>query len=265
MMKLKCIEIEIKDKLVTVWLNQPEKRNALNLHLIEEIIKVFRWIEKQKELMIVVIRGRGKSFCAGADINWMLDSGKSGYKNSLRDSRKLAKCFNQIYLSSKVVINLVHGDISGGGLGFAGAADFTFAEKKSVFRLPELQLGLIPSVIMPYLLTRVNQRDLKYLTFSVEKFSAEEALQKGFIDKVCVDVDDMEIKANELIRKILPVSQPALSETKELLRVLNSNLVNPGNIRKTIKTITKLKMSDDAGERMAEFFSRKPGNAKNNK
>jgi methylglutaconyl-CoA hydratase len=257
MLNLKCIETEKKDKLVTVWLNQPEKRNALNLPLIEEIIKVFKWAEKQNELMIIVLRGRGKSFCSGADINWMSDSGKAGYKKNQNDSKKLAKCFNQIYNSSKVVINLVHGDIFGGGLGFAGAADFTFAEKNSRFRLPELQLGLVPSVIMPYLLTRVSSKDIKYLTFSTGLFSADDALRIGLVDAVCDDINDAEIKVKELINKILPVSPPALMETKKLLRVLNSGLVNQDNIRKSIKTITKMKMSDDAGERMARFFTRK--------
>lgn len=257
MLNLKCIETEVNDKLLTVWLNQPEKRNALNLPLTEEIIKVFKWAEKQNDLLIIVLRGRGKSFCSGADLNWMLNSGTSGYKKNKYDSKQLAKCFNQIYNSSKVVINLVHGDIFGGGLGFAGAADFTFAEKNSRFRLPELQLGLIPSVIMPYLLTRVSFKDIKYLTFSTELFNADEALRIGLIDAVCNDTDELNLKALELINKILPVSPLALMETKRLLRELNRGLVNHENIKKTINTITKMKMSDDAAERMARFFTRK--------
>jgi methylglutaconyl-CoA hydratase len=257
MLNLKNIEIENSDKLVTLWLNQPDTRNALNETLIEELIKAFRWINRQKQVMVVIIRGRGKSFCAGADLNWMNNSGSSGYKKCYRDSKKLATCFKSIRNTDKVVINLVHGDTFGGGLGFLGAADFTLALKDSRFCLPELQLGLVPSVIMPYLLTRVNPSDLKYQIFSGEIFSAAEALQKGLIDKICTDKDDLELKANDLIQKICLASPAAIKETKHLLKTFNKSLFTPGKVKNTIKTITRMKMSDDAKERMRKFLSRK--------
>ena len=257
MLNLKNIEIIIEDKLGTVWLNQPDIRNALNLATIEELIEAFKWLNEHKKLMIIMIRGRGKSFCSGADINWMKNSHTSGYKKCYSDSRKLATCFKLIYKSDKVVINLVHGDIFGGGLGFIGAGDLTLALKNSTFCLPELRLGLVPSVIMPYLLTRVSQADIKYQIFSGEVFNSEEALQKGLIDKVCEDFNDMELKANELIQHILMSSPQALTETKQLLRALNKNNINSDYINKTVKTITKMKMSDDAVARMTKFLSKK--------
>src|SRR3989339_1335567 len=226
MLNLKRIEIEIKDRQVTVWLNQPDIRNALNLATIEELIKAFRWINEQKKLMVILIRGRGKSFCSGADINWMKNSGSPGYKKCYSDSKKLAICFKLIYQSDKVVINLVHGDVFGGGLGFIGAGDLTLGLKNSIFRLPELRLGLVPSVIMPYLLTRVNHADVKFQIFSGEIFTAEEALQIGLIDKIYEDLNDMELKANELIQNIYKASPQALTETKHLLRALNKKNIN---------------------------------------
>lgn len=257
MLNLKRTEIEIKDKLATIWLNQPEIRNALNSSIIEELIQIFKWLNKQTDIMIILIRGRGVSFCAGADINWMINSGLLEYRNCYQDSKKLATCFKIIYKSDKVVINLVHGDVFGGASGFLGAGDFTFAAKNTRFRLPELHLGLVPSVIMPYLLTRVKTADIKYQIFSGGIFTAEEALKTGFIDKVCKDIDDMELKANELIQNICSASPQALAESKHLLRVLNKSLINSENIKKTVKTITRLKMSDNARERMLGFLSKK--------
>ena len=255
MLNLKRTEVEIKDKLVTVWLNQPGIRNALNLSLIEELIKVFEWISSRKEVMSILLRGRGKSFCAGADINWMMDSGSLRYEDCYRDSKKLAACYKTIFQSEKVVINLVHGDVYGGALGFLGAGDFTFALKNTRFRLPELNLGLVPAVIMPYLLTRVRPADIKYQIFTGGIFTAEEAQKMGFIEKVCEDIDDLELKAYELIQKINSASPKALAKTKNLFRALNKNLINSGNIKKTVKTITRLKISDDARERMSGFLS----------
>jgi methylglutaconyl-CoA hydratase len=257
MADLKKIETEVKDKQITIWLNQPEIRNALNLSLIEELIKVFKWISTQKNIMVIVLRGRGSSFCAGADINWMINSGLLDYQNCYRDSEKLAECFHIIYQSDKVVINLVHGDVFGGAFGFLGAADFTFAVKGTRFCLPELRLGLIPSVILPYLLTKVKPADIKYYTLSTGIFSAEEASGKGFIDYVCNTIDEAEHNSNDLIQKIYAGSPSALAETKHLFRDLNKSLINSENIKNTVTIITRLKMSDDSRERMSAFFTKK--------
>ncbi len=256
MLHLKYVEIETKDKYVTVWLNQPDIRNALNIITVEELIKVFRWIKEQKDVMVVLIRGRGKSFCSGADINWMLSSGLLDYRKCYRESKKLASCFKHVYQSDKVVINLVHGEVFGGGLGFTGAADITLAVKDTRFRLPELRLGLVPSVIMPYLLTRVTPADIKYEVFSGEMFTAEKAHKIGLIDKVCEVAEEMELKSNELIQDICSASPGALTETKRLFRALTKSLINSDNIGKTVKAITMMKMSDDARERMAKFLSK---------
>lgn len=257
MLNLKRTELEIKDKQATLWLNQPEIRNALNLSLIEEIIKVFKWINEQKDIMVIIIRGRGDSFCAGADINWMINSGLLEYQDCYRDSKRLAACFKTIYQSDKAVINLVHGDVYGGALGFLGAGDFTFAVKDTRFCLPELRLGLVPSVIMPYLLTKVKPADIKYQIFSNGMFSAKEAKDKGFIEFVSQSIEDMELKADELIQKIYSSSPLALAEAKHLLRDLNKSLINSDNIKMTVKTITRLKMSEDSRERMSRFKTKK--------
>ena len=255
-MNLKKTEIEIKDKVVTVWLNQPEILNALNPSIIKELIKIFKWIDTRDEIFVILIRGRGKSFCAGADINWMINSGLLDYKKSYLDSKILASCFKAIYKSNKVVINLIHGNSFGGALGFFGAGDFSIALKNTVFSLPEIRLGLVPSVIMPYLLTRVRLSDLKYQVFTGGRFTAEEAQKIGLIDKVCKDLDEMELKAKELIHNISLASPEALTELKYLLRIFNKSLINSNNIKETIKTITKMKMSDEASNRMLKLIAK---------
>lgn len=251
------IDIELNEKQAIVWLNQPESRNALNPLMIDDLIKGFEWMEHQKEIRIILIRGRGHSFCAGADINWMNDSGSSGYRTIYSESKKLASCFRTIYQSNKVVINLIHGHTFGGGLGFIGAGDFSFALKEALFGLPELKLGLAPSVITPYLLTRVKQSALKLKIYTGKSFSSEEALDMGLIDGVFNDIHEMEIKFGEMIHAISSVSSEALQEYKKLLRQVNKNTVNRNIINKTIRSITRLKMSTDARNRMSEFMMRK--------
>src|SRR3989304_510810 len=148
---------------------------------------------------------------------------------------------------------LIHGHGFGGALGFIGAGDFTYAVKNTMFGLPELRLGLVSSVIMPYLLTRVKQTDLKYKIFTGNPFTAEEALNIGFVLGGFENLNEMEAKTNELIKTIFSASSKALTEGKKLLRSLNKNLINAENINKTIKTITSLKMSEEARNRMSKF------------
>jgi methylglutaconyl-CoA hydratase len=253
MLQLKKIEIEIKDQTATCWLNQPEIRNALNPLIIEDLIKSFKWLSENNEVTIIVMRGRGESFCTGADVNWMLISGQQGYRKNYLDSKLLANCFRTIYNSGKVVINLIHGHAMGGALGFIGASDFTFAIKNTVFGLPEVRLGLVPSVIAPYLLMKLRQTDLKVKIYTGGKFSAEEALRIGLIDNLCNDMQDMEKKANDMINEIGKASPKALKEAKNLLRILNKDLTRPENIKQTVNTITRMKMSDEARKRMSVF------------
>jgi methylglutaconyl-CoA hydratase len=257
MLNLKNVETDRNDKLITLWLNKPDTRNALDYSLTEELIRVFKWINEQKDIQVIILRGRGKSFCSGADIKWMTNSGFLDYKDCYKDSELLAECFHIIYQSDKVVINLVHGDVSGGAFGFLGASDFTFAVKGTRFCLPELRLGLIPSVIIPYLITKVKPADIKYYTLTTEIFSAEEACDKGFIEYVCHTIGEAEHNSNELIKKIYDCSPAAIAESKHLYRALNKSLINTENIKNTIAVITRLKMSDDSRERISAFFTNK--------
>ncbi|RPH34172.1 MAG: enoyl-CoA hydratase/isomerase family protein [Bacteroidales bacterium] len=251
------IKVDLHNNYATIWLSQPEIRNALNPVIIKELVKGFEWIEKKDEIRVIVIRGNGGSFCAGADINWMKKSGEQGYRKNYADSNMLANCFKTIYHSKKVVINLVHGHAFGGALGFLGASDFNLATKDTKFGLTELRLGLVPSVIAPYLHARVRPVDIRYQIFTGKVFSASEAQNIGLIDYVCEDINEMKAKVNELVQGICSVSPVALAEEKELLRYFNRNLINSKNIKKTVKLITDMKMSEDANVRMSKFIEKR--------
>lgn len=257
MLKLNKVEIELKDRIATLWLNQAEIRNALNPELIEELIKSFKWIARRDEIIVVLLRGRGSSFCAGADINWMMRSGQQGFIKNYLDSKKLSACFKNLYQSNKVVINLVHGHCFGGGMGFVGAADFTFALKDTLFGLPEAKLGLAPAVILPYLLARTPLKNIKYEIFTGNSFTADKALAMGVIDGIYEDKEEMEREIKVFAESICAVSPNALAKEKILLRSLNKSLINKKNIRKSVNVITRLKMSGDARTRMQKFITKK--------
>lgn len=255
MLNFKKIEIDIKDNLITIWLNRPETHNALNSLMLKEITEIFRWTDKRKDIKVIMIRGKGKSFCAGADLKQIAKHSHSGFRKSYSDSKDMAGCFSAIYGSDKVVLNLIHGNVYGGGLGFLGAGDFTFALKNTVLSLPELRLGLVPAVIMPYLLSKIKLSVIKYQVYTGGILTAEEALRKGLIEYVFENMEDMEKKADETCRDICQLPSDAIEDTKNLLRSLNKGIINPANVRRTIQVITKRKLSDETTKRIADFIS----------
>ena len=259
MLSLKKTEAELHDGWLTLWLNRPESRNAIDPVIMNEITRVMRWLRKKDEYVAVVIRGRGKSFCAGADINWMKQSATPGLKQSYSESKRMAAFFKKIYKSEKIIINLIHGHAFGGAMGFLGTGDFSFTLKDTLFALPEVKLGLFPAVIMPYLLLRSKTSDLYQKLFTGSVFTPDEALKMGLVNGVYENMKEMESAASALISDLKSVSPGALAEGKKLLRTLHKNLINRKNIKRTIVTLSGLKLSEDAQNRMAAFTKR-PGN-----
>jgi len=253
MLNLNKVIIDTQDASATVWLNQPEILNALNPLIIKELLKSLKWIAENKKIRVILVRGRGNSFCAGADLNWMLNSVKSGmngYISNLREIKSLASLFRLIYDSDKVVINMLHGNVYGGALGFIGAGDITLALRNTIMSLPELKLGLVPAVIMPYLLTRLKIQEFRVYMLTGIEIKAEQAKRAGLIDFVCDDLDEMERKAEELIQNIVRTSAGAVADAKSLIRKLNKSVINSDNSLSSIKLITRRMRSDDARDRM---------------
>lgn len=257
MLNLQKVIPEISEPYATLWLNQPEILNALNPSLIEELIKSFRWLGEMKEIRVIILRAKGRSFCAGADLNWMKNISNQTYRQNLRQIKRLAECFKVIYRSDKAVISMLHGNVYGGALGLIGAGDITIASKDTLFRMPELRLGLVPALIMPYLLPRLKVSGLKYYMLSGAELNASEAQKAGLVDILCENEAEMEIKAEELIRNIALSSPGAVADAKSLLRKLNKSFINSDIILRSAIVITKRMRSDDARERMIKFLMKK--------
>ncbi len=235
------VQTEINDDIAVIWLNRPESRNAVNSEMIDELLRAMREIEGRQDIKMILLKGKGRSFCAGADINWMQRSGRSGRRVNYLQSRKLASVFHEFYMSDKVIISIVHGHAYGGALGFLAVSDVVFSLEDTLFSLPEIRLGLLPAVISPYLLTRISEKGLKYRVFTASEFGAAEAKEMGLVDFVCADIDDLGKQVGNMTGMISSVSAYTLAEGKRLFRKYNRNIVNRGNIKYGIDVITRLK------------------------
>lgn len=252
------IEIDIQGDIAIVWLNRPEQQNAVSITMLDEIIECFDSLEKNQGVRVVLLRGKGKSFSAGADLNRMIESSNLSYEENLNDGYRWAKCLHKINCLSKPTIAVATGNVFGGGNGLLCATDITIAESNAVFSFSEAKLGLAPSTIMPYVLSRLNEHKAKYLMFACKKIDANEALSINLVDFV-VPVQELEGRIKAIISDILGAAPSAIKEIKGIITELKESKTDEGTIEITSNSIARLKMSAESQEGISAFLQkRKP-------
>jgi methylglutaconyl-CoA hydratase len=252
------IEIEYKHHVATVWLNRPGVHNALNGIMIHELLTFFTEVACNKQIRIVVIRGKGSSFCSGADLSWMKEVSEYNYDQNFLESKTLAKCLLTIKLSPKLVISLVHGACMGGANGIVAASDAVISADNTRFRFSEVSLGLVPAVISPYVIAKMGISHAQRLFLLAEGFNASEAQQFGLVHYVAEE-SNIDQKLHEIIDSALKASPEAVQNTKLLMQKLGGFDDADELINYTSEMIAKARISDDGQEGMAAFFEkRKP-------
>ena len=181
--KYQTILFEKNKSIGYLWLNRPDILNAFNSLMLTEVLDCFREIETMNDIDIVVISGKGKVFCAGADLNWMRDVAKYSFDENLKESLIVSDCFMAIYSCSKPTISVVHGAAIGGANGFIAPCSFAIAEENTKFSLSEVKIGIVPACISPYLLKRMGEFFTRDLMLSGKRFSGMEAEKYRLIDR----------------------------------------------------------------------------------
>ncbi len=209
------VQFQKKEGIASLTLDRPEKRNALNPELINALRSAFRDIESDPSLKAVVLSGAGKSFCSGADLHWLKD-------DKLFSKKEVASLFS-LYKAVKdcpiPVIALAHHFVVGGGLGLLSACDIAIVEKDTQFRFSETHLGLVPSVISPFVLRKISLSWASFFMLTAMPFSAKKALEISLVHFV-----GSQSECNEFLKKILKqfdlLDQKAVSKTKKLLNTI---------------------------------------------
>ena len=156
-MKFETLEIARDGAVATIWMNRPDVHNAFN-ELIAELTAACGALDADESVRAVVLAGRGKSFSAGADLNWMRRAADASVEENLQDARKLAGMLRTLAEMNKPTIARVHGAALGGGMGLASACDICIAGTGAVFATSEVKFGIIPSAISPYVLRAIGAR-----------------------------------------------------------------------------------------------------------
>lgn len=260
-MEFTTLKFEKKDNIARIIFNRPEIHNAFNSTVISEMSTIFYHIAKADNLRAAVLTGAGKSFCAGADLNWMKSVKDQGYETNLNESNSLADLFYQIYTCKLPVIGRINGAAIGGGTGFVALCDIAIAAKSAVFSFSEVKIGLVPACIGPYVIKKMGEGRTRELFITGERMTAERALQVGLVNKV-VDDDMLDTSVNELLDSILSSGPYAIAMAKKLINEIPG--MSPDDFRPfTAEMIARLRVSEEGQEGMDAFLNkRKPKWAK---
>ena len=255
----KTIEIKFTNSLATIWLNRPTIHNAFNEEMISEIRRAFQYLNQHDSVRVIVLRGRGKSFCAGADLNWMRDVSNYSYNQNLEESINLSQCFYDIYTSSKPTIAVVHGAAIGGANGLLAACDVVIAEKQTTFSLSEVKIGIIPACISPYIIKRVGESNARELMLTGNRFKGKEAKRRGLVS-YALSENKIDAKLDQLVTNLLTSGPMAIHQCKELInKVVNHKTLEEAKTY-TAEMIAQIRDSEEGQEGMAAFLEKRKPN-----
>lgn len=244
---------DIKDKRLTLTLNRPEIRNALNDDLIEELTVAFEESVNNSDIRLIVLAANGKAFCAGADLNWMKALVDASLEENKADAKRLVRLLDAITQAKVPVIARVSGAALGGGMGFIAACDVVVAHPRAKFGLTEVRLGLAPAMIFPYLLRKIQKRDLLEHALRGALFDAQKAMDIGLVNRVDEDLDGV-IDAFE--QDILSSGSNAISAVKTLFNEI-PDLEHDDAIGNAVNVIATLRKSEEGQEGMRAFLERR--------
>ncbi len=250
---------EIDDEgIAWITLTRPEVHNAFNDALMKELTTALSGFGTDERVRAVVLCAKGRSFSAGADLNWMQRMAGYSEQENLEDARALAALMRTLYELPKPTVALVQGAAFGGGVGLVACCDIVLAAENARFSFSEVKLGLIPAVIAPYVVAAMGERPARRFFLTAEVFSAREALRLGLVHEVVPDeaLDDAGRRVISALCKGGPKAQVA---AKDLILSVARRRLDDRLVEDTAERIARVRASEEAREGVAAFLEkRKP-------
>ena len=255
---LTSIDVDVRAAVAVVTLNRPDVHNAFDEVLIAELTTALERLDRDRSVRAVVLTGAGKSFCAGADLNWMKRMASFSRPQNLADAKALAKMLQTLNQLSKPTIARVHGAVFGGGVGLVACCDIAVGELNAIFALSEARLGLIPATIAPYVVEAIGARAARRYFLSGERFTAAEAFRLGLLHELA-PLPELDAMINEILGALVTAGPAAQGECKALIRAVAQRPADATVIADTARRIARVRASPEAREGVAAFLGkRKP-------
>lgn len=257
-MSYQTLETSMQQGVAVIWLNRPDLRNAMNDVVMIELADAIGRAMEDDDVRAVVLSGRGSAFCAGADLNWMKSAREMTPEEARKDSARLNTVLNLLYHGPKPTVARVNGHAFAGGMGLAAACDISIASTNAKFCLSEVKLGLIPSMISPYVIRAMGEQPARRYFLSGEVFDAAEAYRIGFVHDIAPP-EELDGAVNALLGHLVQGGPKALGACKKLIRDVADREINASLADDTAAWIAQTRASDEAQEGIAAFFGkRKP-------
>jgi methylglutaconyl-CoA hydratase len=258
-MDFKTIDFSVQDQVARLWLNRPEKRNAMNVDMLQELRSLFESLSQQGEVGALVIRGHGKVFCAGADLVFMSDVTKKSDDELKSEGALFYDCFESLYMLSIPVICYAHGAVHGGGNGLLAVSDFVFSTENTRFSFSEVGLGLVPATVAPFVLRRMGTLKARQCMISGKVMDGREAYSAGLVDHL-VSHDKAEMEIEKLTALLKQNAPGAVKKTKKLFVDLENRLISEDLKDLTTDIIAHARRGEEAREGLDAFFSKRMPN-----
>ena len=253
---MNCILYHIENRIATITLNRPDKRNALNDEMVNELSEALISAEQDPNVKVVLLKANGNTFCSGADLDQLKAMQQNSYEENLADSNRLKDLFLKIYTLKKIVVAQVEGYALAGGCGLATVCDFTFATPDSKFGYTEARIGFVPAIVMIFLVRKVGEKRAGELLLTADIIQADQALHLGLINRI-IEADKIHQHtiefANHLITKN---SSSSLARTKEMLsKISDQSLTNALNFAAAQNAIAR--GTEDCRKGIQAFLEKK--------
>lgn len=251
------LEIQRKAGVATIWMNRPDVHNAFNAQLIADLTTACIELDADDAVRAVVLAGRGKSFSAGADLNWMKAAGEASEAENFADAMKLAGMLRTLAEMKKPTIARVHGAALGGGMGLASACDICIASDRAVFATSEVKFGIIPSAISPYVIRAIGERQSYRYFQTAERIGAARAAELGLAHEA-VATDELDAKVSEVVEALLQGGPKSQAAAKDLIRAVANRPLSDAVVEDTARRIASLRATPEAKEGLAAFLDKRP-------
>ena len=271
------VSLTVDGARANLTLSRPDKFNAMNVEMIQELILLLEWTaersagrqdaledsEGRPYLRTLVLRGEGKHFCAGADINMMRDAGANTPEENRADSKRLDRLFNGLWSHPCFTIGAVQGVALGGGAGLISCCDYVVATADIRIALSEGKLGILPAVIGPYVYRRLGSATFRRLAMQASRIRGEEALRIGFIEALVDRAEEVDAAIDAMVAEVMTTGPSAVTLSKELTLGFDRWTESDEALRDwTLDFTSRMRGSKEGQEGLSSFLEKRPPNWK---
>ena len=273
----RMVSLTIEGAQANLTLTRPEKFNAMNVEMIQELILLLEWTAERSAgrqdalhdgngtpyLRTLVLRGEGKHFCAGADINMMRDAGANTPEENRADSERLDRLFNGLWAHPCFTVGAVQGVALGGGAGLVSCCDYVVATQDVRIALSEGKLGILPAVIGPYVYRRLGSATFRRLAMQASRVRGEEALRVGFVEALVDDQNGLEAVVQTIVDEVMTTGPSAVTLAKELTLGFDRWTGSDEELRNwPLDFTSRMRGSKEGQEGLSSFLDKRPPNWK---